>query len=147
MNVLAIIIVLFLSSTSLFGQEKDTYWFTSFEEAKVYSVEKEVPVVLVFAGSDWCRPCIQFKRSILQNTEVIQFAKKNLAILYVDFPARKKNKLSPELSKQNDVLAEKYNRSGAFPKVVMINSDGTILKQITAKNQQPQDFIRNCSTK
>jgi thiol-disulfide isomerase/thioredoxin len=48
-------------------------WKSSFEEALLISKEEDKPIVLVFAGSDWCAPCIKFgnpknSKSIQMNT-------------------------------------------------------------------------------
>ena len=40
----------------------------------------------------------------------------------------KKNKLSPEQTKQNEALAEKYNNEGKFPLTILVNSDGKVVK-------------------
>jgi hypothetical protein len=44
-----------------------------------------------------------------------------------DFPRLKKNKLSNEEQKINDALADKFNKDGVFPKLVLMNSEGKIL--------------------
>jgi len=137
----SIILISILLSTSIFAQNSTENWFTDFDLAKEFSLKNDVPILMVFAGSDWCRPCIQFKKEILEDQAFANYAEENLAILYLDFPSRKKNKLSPEATKKNDALAEKYNRSGAFPKILLCDTEGMILKDVSYNNQQTKEFI------
>lgn len=118
--------------------------FSDIEVAKEYALHEEVPILIVFAGSDWCKPCIQFKKSILQSEAFMLFAEDSLAILYLDFPLKKANKLSPEQTSHNEKLAEQYNRSGAFPAILMINAEEKILGHLAFSNQSPIEFINSC---
>ena len=45
-------------------------------------------------------------------------ADKSWVIYKADFPKKKANQLSPELTESNNKLAEKYNKNGSFPLVV-----------------------------
>jgi hypothetical protein len=56
------------------------------------------------------------------------FAEQNLVMLNADFPRLAKNKLDKAVVKQNDALAEKYNREGHFPYTLLLDADGKILK-------------------
>ena len=114
--------LVFLANMS-FGQT----WLTDVTKAKAKAKAEKKSILMVFAGSDWCRPCIQLKKKVLETPTFKQYAKDNLVLLYLDFPARKKNKLSKSQTAHNEKLAEKYNRSGAFPLVVLTNSKGKTL--------------------
>jgi thioredoxin-related protein len=115
--------------------------FQDLSEVKNYSSNNEMNILMVFAGSDWCRPCIQFKKEVLESLEFQDFANENLVILYLDFPSKKKNKLSEEQTAHNESLAEKYNTGGAFPKILIFDSDEHLLGEIEYTNQRPNDFI------
>ena len=101
------------------------------------------PVLLIFSGSDWCLPCIRFEKKVLADTSFLSFAKKYLVLLRADFPQRKK--ISAEMTKQNEALAEKYNQAGEFPKIVLLNPDETILTSIRYDNQSPGEFVNELS--
>jgi thioredoxin-related protein len=139
--------VLIFLCVSLAGQENPPYWFTDMETAQTYTTEHKVPLLLVFAGSDWCRPCIQFKQDILQSDTFSVYATDHLAVLYLDFPARRKNKLPEAQTLHNEQLAEQYNRQGAFPKLVVLDTNGEILVEPEFKGQQAAEFIRELSLK
>ena len=102
------------------------------------------PVLLVFSGSDWCLPCIRFEKKILSDSAFLNFARRNLVVLVADFPQRKK--ISAEMTKQNEALAEKYNPAGEFPKIVLLKPDETVLTSITYTNQSAKDFVTELSS-
>lgn len=126
-------------------EEKPANWFTNLAEAEAYADSNATNILMVFAGSDWCRPCIQFKQDILTADTFSNFASDNLAILYLDFPARRKNQLEAEQKAHNEALAEKYNESGAFPTIILLNTAGEVLAKPTFKGQSPEDFITELS--
>lgn len=128
--------LLFLVTIS-YSQE----WKTDFEAAKNEANTQNKTVLLVFSGSDWCGPCIKLERDIWQSAEFKEFAKNNLIIERADFPKKKQNQLTPELKKQNQELAEKYNKDGLFPLVVILDKTGKILGKTGFKNVSPQEYI------
>ena len=136
-------ITLLLLSVSAYSQS-DSLNFSNISKAKVYAKSNDKFILMIFAGSDWCRPCIQFKKEILENEVFRNYAKEHLAVLYLDFPARKKNRLSEEQTKHNESLAEKYNPIGYFPKILLMDKDEKILGEIIFKHQSPDDFIQQC---
>jgi thioredoxin-related protein len=127
-----------------YSQVDHAITFSDLSEAKHYAEEHHIPILMVFAGSDWCKPCIQFKKSILLSDSFLAYSKENLAILYLDFPLKKANKLSPDQTAKNEKLAEQYNPSGAFPEILMVDAKENILGRLTFKQQTPEEFIAMC---
>jgi len=95
--------------------------------------------LIVFSGSDWCKNCIRFKQEVLSNEVFTSFARDNIEIVTVDFPQRKK--LSKEEIVRNEALAEKYNREGEFPRLVLLSEDGSDSKIIPYTSQGPEEFV------
>ncbi len=121
-----------------FGQ-KALKWENDFETAKHIAKEFDKPMILLFSGSDWCKPCIKLKTYILESDEFIDYSSK--FVLYnADFPYRIKQ--SKALKKQNEELAEKYNPKGEFPKVVYIDKDGKPLGSTGLIDCSPADYIQ-----
>lgn len=116
------IVYLALFSVGVNAQMKGLEWFTNMEMAKEYAAENDKDILMVFSGSDWCRPCIQFKQDILEEADFQDWGSERFVILYLDFPARKKNRLSEEAIAHNEALAERLNKSGAFPNIYYRNS-------------------------
>ena len=54
---------------------------------------------------------------------------------------KKNNALCETLRLQNEKLAEKYNREGNFPLVVILDQKGKILGKIGYKNVTPAAYI------
>lgn len=115
-------------------------WFTNIDLAKKAAAENQKNILMVFAGSDWCKPCIQFKKDVLQNEMFNGKHGNDLVVLYLDFPSRKKNKLPEAETEHNEALAGKYNASGAFPKVVLFDSTMNKLKTLEFSGQSAEDF-------
>jgi thioredoxin-related protein len=119
------IIAIFLLITSI-GYSTNAETFT--QKLEIAKTENK-NVLLYFSGSDWCAPCIKFKKFIVNSPEFQAFATDNLIVYNADFPRLSKNKLSKELTKENEDLADKYNSKGAFPLILLLDTDGKILKE------------------
>ncbi len=139
-------LIVFLLFFSIHTFALDKGWFYNEQEAKTYANENKVPILLVFAGSDWCRPCMALKNTILTSEPFLKYQFSRMAVLYLDFPMQSKNKLSKELTSQNEKLAAKYNQSGFFPNVIMIDTEGKIKGSIKFSNQTPESFIESCES-
>ena len=85
-------------------------------------------ILLVFSGSDWCIPCIQFNKKILSDSSFLQFAANRLVLLEADFPQRKK--IAAPLRTQYDSLAAVFNPDGAFPEVVLLSPDKKLMARV-----------------
>ncbi len=116
-------------------------WQTNFEEAKILAQKENKNIVLVFSGSDWCAPCMKLEKNIWMSPE-FQTETQNIWIIYkADFPKKKANQLSAELTEQNKKLAEKYNKEGSFPLVVLLTPSGKVLGMFGFKNISPTEYI------
>ena len=96
-------------------------------------------ILLVFSGSDWCIPCIRFEKNILTDSAFRQFAGQRLVVLEADFPQRKK--IPDGMKAQYEALAGEFNAEGAFPKIILLNSDKALLAVLPYTGQTPADFI------
>lgn len=124
-------------SITLSAQE----WQTDFDTAKQISSEENRPIVLVFQGSDWCAPCIKLDREIWSSEEFKTFAKSHFVMLQADFPRKKANTLPNEQQEKNNQLAEKYNKQGYFPFVVVLDKEGTVLGEAGYEKMTPSAYI------
>ena len=125
--------------TSIFIQAQN--WQSNFEQAKEIATKEGKNIVLVFSGSDWCAPCMKLEKNIWNSEEFKAEAQQNWIIYKADFPKKKANQLSEELTQQNKQLAEKYNKGGSFPLVVLLDSSGKVLGMTGFKNSSPQEYI------
>ena len=125
-------------STFTFGQS----WKANFEEAKATAVQEDKNILLVFSGSDWCAPCIKLDKVVWQSEEFKKEADKNWIIYKADFPKKRTNQLTPELTEANKKLAEKYNRNGSFPLVVLLDKSGKVIGMTGFKNVSAIEYIK-----
>lgn len=119
-----LILLLLSSSFYTFSQQANTLQ-NSLAKAK----EEHKKVLFFFSGSDWCAPCVKFKKNYIDNPVFKDFATQNLLIFNADFPRQKKNALSAEQTTENEKLADKYNSKGLFPLIILFNEDGTIVRK------------------
>ncbi len=85
------------------------------------------PVLAVFSGSDWCKPCIMLKEEVFDKPEFQRYAEDKLVLARFDFPRSRKNKLPAAQTKANEQAAAQLNKEGNFPLVVLLSPEGKVL--------------------
>lgn len=132
-----------LSLTTLgFSQE----WKTSLEEAKAEANKENKKILLVFSGSDWCAPCMKLEKNVWQSEVFKKEATEKYVLIKADFPKKKANQLSSELTENNNKLAEKYNKDGNFPLVVMLDKNGKVQGMTGFKNISAENYVKLLNT-
>lgn len=116
-------------------------WTSNYQEALAKANSESKNVLMVFSGSDWCANCMRLESSVFNTQHFQEYASENLVLLKLDFPLRKKNKLSEELTKQNEQLAERFNKAGAFPTVVILSAAEQELGRTGYKPVGPEAYI------
>ena len=117
---------LLLFSIAVTAQETNRLTFEqSLEKAKTENKN----VLLFFSGSDWCAPCVKFKKHFVETEQFKTFSAENLIVFNADFPRLKKNKLADNITQENEKLADKYNNGGLFPLILLLNNKGEIVKK------------------
>lgn len=119
-----LLICLFSITQISFSQQVNTL-----ESSLTKAKQEHKKVLLYFSGSDWCAPCIKFKKTFIQNEAFQSFASENLIVVNADFPRLKKNSLSAEQTTENEKLADKYNANGIFPLVLVLDENGKVIKK------------------
>lgn len=122
------------------------HWQSDYAEALSLAAERELPLVLVFSGSDWCAPCIKLDQWIWQSDEFKAYAHENYILYRADFPRKKSNRLSEEQVVQNRELAERFNSKGHFPLVVLLNGGEEVLGTTGFKKMAPLEYIAHLNT-
>lgn len=137
MKKIAVILFLFVAS---FGHSQN--WVTNIEDAKNQAAKENKNILLVFSGSDWCAPCIKLEK-VVWKSEVFKLeSEKKWVLLRADFPKKKGNQLSNELTQSNKKLAEKYNKEGNFPLVVMLDKTGKVIGMTGFKNVTAEEYVK-----
>jgi thioredoxin-related protein len=102
----------------------EDHWLTSVPQAKTQAQAEKKLVLLDFTGSDWCSWCKKLDKETFSKPEFQAYAKSNLVLVEVDFPANKPQ--SAELKAANTELQQKYHVNG-YPTLVVIKPDGTVV--------------------
>ena len=129
-------------TTVFFAQD----WQENYTEALAMAKKQDKPLILVFAGSDWCGPCIKLDKAIWQSKEFKEFSEENYILYKADFPRKKANRLSETLTAKNTSLAEKYNPQGHFPLVVVLDENGNVLGNTGYVKSTPSSYIAHLNT-
>jgi len=116
-------------------------WLSNYDETIAQAQKENKNIIMVFAGTDWCAPCIKLEKYIWESEYFKKYAKDNWVLLKLDFPKRKANKLPKEQQNHNDELAEKYNNKGYFPLVLVLDKNGTVLGETGYKKITAQEYI------
>jgi len=111
-----------LSGCGPSGPPPDLSWLTSVPDAQAQAKKENKLVLLNFTGSDWCVWCKKLDEEVFYKKEFADYAKSNLLLVEVDFPAQKK--LPDELVTANNGLKDKYQITG-FPTLIALKPDGT----------------------
>ena len=118
----------------------DEAWLTDFAKAQAAAKKENKLILMDFTGSDWCGWCIKLKKEVFDTKDFNDYAKKNLVLVEVDFPSKKK--LSDEQKKANEELKNKFSASRGFPTIVVTDGDGKeVWRQIGYMEGGPKAWI------
>lgn len=143
-KILIPVVLLFISIITYSQNTPGTLtWNTSLESAVSFANGNDKTIMLYFSGSDWCRPCIQLKEKVFNSEPFHYFSIQNLILVQIDFPSKSKNNLTESQVKYNESIAEKYNQSGAFPFIVLLNKKGEVLAEFNGyKGEDAESYIK-----
>jgi thioredoxin-related protein len=117
-------------------------WGNSLESAKIQATKEDKNILLVFSGSDWCAPCMKLEKVVWKSDVFKQEAEQKWVLLKADFPKKKNNQLPPDITENNRKLAEKYNKEGNFPLVVLLDKTGKVIGLTGFKNISAEDYVK-----
>ena len=108
------------SGTAPITAPNDLVWQVEFAAAKRLAADQGKDIFLDFNGSDWCGPCIQLKRTILDHPD---FASATAGFIFfdVDFPRR--HEQHPAIKSQNEALSQAWGIR-SFPTLILADSMG-----------------------
>jgi len=113
-------------------------WLTDLPKAQAQAKKENKLVMLDFTGSDWCSWCFKLKDEVFDLKEFKDYADKNLVLVEVDFPQKKK--LSAEQTKANNALQEKYSIQG-YPTIIILNGEGKKVGELGYMKGGPKAFV------
>ena len=102
--------------------ENKAHWSENYLQARKTAAGKNIPMLILFSGSDWCPPCMQLDKNILDTKEFALYAKKGKFVLFkADFPRSVKKPAA--VARQNQQLMQVYKVQGV-PTIILAGSDG-----------------------
>ena len=138
-------IILSISQNETIAQESLSQstmgWYSDYELAKLDAGSNGKYVMLYFSGSDWCKPCIQLNKNILDTETFSTYATGNFVSVKLDFPKMKKNRHSRKKVIHNESLAKKYNPNGVFPLLVFLDKNEKMIGFTGFTDVSPQMYV------
>jgi len=114
-------------------------WTTNHNQALKKARDKDKAVLMYFTGSDFCGFCKKLDREALDRGVFEDYAKKNLVLLKLDFPARKRQ--HPMERRQNEMLQRQYRVKG-YPTLILLDSRGRYISQVEYRGGGARALIR-----
>ncbi|MBE7688063.1 thioredoxin family protein [Tenacibaculum finnmarkense] len=140
--VVTLLVVMFSVNAQVSDNKKLT-WLTNVEQAQKIANEQNKKVFIYFSGSDWCIPCKELKEEVLDSEMFKKKAFSDYVLVNLDF-LRSRRKLTKEHIAYIEKAAEKYNNSGAFPFVAVLNNKGEVVKSVDGyKSETASYYINN----
>jgi protein disulfide-isomerase len=122
-----------VSPAMLQSNNTELTWSTELPKALAQAKAEGKSVLLYFHGSDWCPPCVEMQSQVIASPEFIQYARRALILVDVDFP--QKSVQSQELKQTNLALKVRFNLSRdpteGFPTIVLLDDAGETVFQET----------------
>ena len=109
-----------LISIDMQAKENKPVWNDNLEKAVAIAKKENKAILINFSGSDWCKWCKRLDSEVFSQNEFINYAKKNLVLVKIDFPQY--TQLAPEVQSYNRELAQMFRVQG-FPTVVVIDKN------------------------
>ena len=63
-------------------------WFVNWDKALAEAKRTKKKLYVLSTGSDWCHWCIKLRENVLEKPQFLDFARKNLVLVYLDSPNR-----------------------------------------------------------
>ena len=115
-----ILVIAFLTLTSMSMQaQEELTWHTDMSKATDISIKENKPMFLFFTGSDWCGWCIRLQKEVFKTPEFIDWAKKNVVLVELDFPRKSTQSDAEKL--QNMELQQVFAVRG-YPSVYFVKA-------------------------
>lgn len=116
----------------------DGGWIVGWQNATKVAAADKKPILADFTGSDWCGWCVRLKKEVFDTPVFIEWAKRSVVLLEVDFPQGKPQAAS--LQQENRALSERYGIEG-YPTIVLLTAEGRELGRLGYQAGGPEAWI------
>lgn len=108
-------------------------WTMDYEAALKVAGEQNLPVLMMFTGSDWCPYCRDITQKVLATPEWQAWVSDKMLQVYVDFP-RNEALVPAPFRQRNQELQSRYGVEG-FPSFIVLDSDGRMLNRVGLRSE------------
>lgn len=117
-------------------------WTQDLEAATKYAQKEDLPLFVMFTGSDWCYWCKLMDTDVFSADTFFSYAKDNLVLVAIDYP-KDKSKVPEAFQARNQELGKTFRVQGV-PTYVILKPDGkTEIGRLSAgKGKTPESFIK-----
>lgn len=110
--------------------ERRARWLDSVSSAEFEAKKYQLPIFLLFTGSDWCPPCIQLESRVLGSREFQDVADQRLVLAKLEVPRGVGR--SADLKR----LMTKHS-VGSFPTAIILSAEGKELGRLSGYSGVP----------
>lgn len=143
-RLLGVALIVALSGVAASAAEEG--WLVDFKAAKEKAAAEGKDLFMEFTGSDWCPPCINFKKKVLDSDVFKTGAPESYILLKLDNP-RDKSKQTPEEIEQYKKLSAEYKISGV-PTVILADAQGKpFVKMVGYGGQEADVYVKELVAK
>lgn len=115
-------------------------WFVNWDKALDEARKTGKALFILNTGSDWCGWCKRLRAEVLDQSEFIKFARRNLVLVYLDNPHGKP--LCEEQTAHNRHIVKALRFGGGVPQVVVMNAKGEKLGVISGGGQKKDEYLK-----
>lgn len=114
-------------------------WFVNWDKALAEAKRTKKKLFVLSTGSDWCFWCIKLRENVLEKQQFIEFARKNLVLVYLDNPQREP--LDPAQKAHNKLLKKVLQLSGGVPSTGIFTAQGRRLGEVGGGGQTVGAYV------
>ncbi len=133
--------VALILTLGFFSPTAEAKAFTTYEEATAEAKKEELPLLLIFTGSDWSKQSIAFEREILTHSVFKKWAEAKVVMRIVDLP---RVGLSNSERTDRRLLASRFDVV-SYPWAVFIDQDDKRLGSLTHDPDGPGSWTKRAN--
>jgi len=130
-----------LLSVSVSARAEDV-WQENVDEALKQANADNLPVVVLFTGSNWCPPCMKLEKDVFATDE---FKKKSVEMYHLvklDFPRGGDIEQSDETKAHNQQWLQKLAVTG-FPSLILLDKSGRPFAKTGYRDGGPEPYLKH----
>ena len=117
-------------------------WLVDWDAAKKKAVAEDKDIFIEFTGSDWCQPCINFKKMVLDTNAFKSGVSESFILLKLDSPSDKSKQTKKEIEQYRKLSAE--FKVTSVPTVVLTDASGRPFVRMTGYGGQgPDAYVKS----